>query len=588
MRISSLGLLSKKIIVVLVSTLSFSAFANDLYVSTTGNDSNAGTSASPFKTIQRGVSLATSGTTVHVAPGNYSGNVTSSASGTATARIRYVSDAKHGAKIVGTGTEFHWDNRGSYVDIVGFDISGSGRGGILNTGSYTLIANNHVHDLKVSGGCTGNGGAGIVNANYLATDCDIIGNVVHDVGVPGSCNGVQGIYHSVLRGCIANNISYRNASFGIHLWHAANESSIVNNTVFNNGSSSMGGGIVVGRGDTGAGVMNNTHILNNIVYNNPGASIIQYCYSGFNCIGTGNTVSDNLVFGNGNDISLKVGSAVRTIAADPQFVNYQANGSGDYHLKNTSPAINAGTSLEAPATDIDGNSRDSAIDIGAYEYVGSVVIPAPAISLSTQSLSLGSVIVGSSSAASLVTIKNTGNADLLFPGPPTFTGPFTYANTGTCGNSLAAGSTCTASVKYTATAVGNQLGTMTIPSNAADSPSVVQLSGTGVAVTTAPIASLSTNLLSFGWVKVGASSVVKYVTITNKGNATLTFNNSSVSGDFTYGNLGNCESTLAVGASCTYSIKFVPKLKGSRTGQLLLYTNASATPSSISLTGRGY
>ena len=42
----------------------------------------------------------------------------------------------------------------------------------------------------------------------------------------------------------------------------------------------------------------------------------------------------------------------------------------DYHLLSTSPAIDAGTSTDAPSTDLGGNPRPSGkgYDIGAYEY----------------------------------------------------------------------------------------------------------------------------------------------------------------------------------------------------------------------------
>ena len=94
----------------------------------------------------------------HRAPGTYTGNVTTTRSGTAGARIRFVSTDKWGARIVGNGTEAMWTNNGDHVDIDGFDISGSGRPGILNTASDTLVVNNPIHHLSVSGGCTGNGG----------------------------------------------------------------------------------------------------------------------------------------------------------------------------------------------------------------------------------------------------------------------------------------------------------------------------------------------------------------------------------------------------------------------------------------------
>jgi hypothetical protein len=42
-------------------------------------------------------------------------------------------------------------------------------------------------------------------------------------------------------------------------------------------------------------------------------------------------------------------------------------GEGDYHLSPDSPAINAGTSLNAPTVDLEGLKRDSYPDLGAYE-----------------------------------------------------------------------------------------------------------------------------------------------------------------------------------------------------------------------------
>jgi parallel beta-helix repeat protein len=341
-----------------------------LYVSPTGSDSNTGSSSSPFKTISKAAAVAKPGTTVHVAPGTYYGNVATKTSGTSTNPIIFLSTTNWGAKVVGSGTEAMWTNNGNYVQIVGFDITGPGRLGILNYASNTLVAGNHIHNLTLSGGCTGSGGAGVVNATYSGSNGDVIGNVVHDIGTPGGCNGVQGIYSSNAGGKIMNNIVYRVSAYGIHLWHAASGTIIANNTVFANGSTGMGGGIVTGVGDSPGGVqLVNTKVVNNIVYNNPRASIMQYCYSGVSCIGSGNVVANNLVYGNGQGISMKVGSATNTVSANPQFVSYNPTGTGDYRLQSTSPAINKGTSNWAPATDFLGAARPSggAFDIGAYE-----------------------------------------------------------------------------------------------------------------------------------------------------------------------------------------------------------------------------
>jgi hypothetical protein len=51
----------------------------------------------------------------------------------------------------------------------------------------------------------------------------------------------------------------------------------------------------------------------------------------------------------------------------PLFVD---TANGDYHLQVRSPCIDAGTSVGAPATDLEGTPRDAAPDMGAYEWSG--------------------------------------------------------------------------------------------------------------------------------------------------------------------------------------------------------------------------
>jgi parallel beta-helix repeat protein len=341
-----------------------------LYVAPGGDNENPGTRAAPLRTIGAAARAAGAGTTVRVAPGIYRENIKSMASGSAAARIRYVSTVKWGAKIIGGGTEAVWENRGKHVEIAGFDVSGSGRAGILNYGSWVRIANNRVHDLALSGGCSGNGGGGIINADYKASDGEISGNVVHDIGVPGACPGVHGIYYANSRGNIYNNIIYRASAWGIHLWHAADQVVIANNTVFANGSDKVGGGIIVGTGDKPGGViLTGTKVINNIVVHNPHASIRQFCYPGQACIGAGNVVANNVVYANGGGVEMLVGRDTGTIVDDPLFVDFRADGTGDYRLRRGSPALRRGLVAAAPPTDIEGarRSHGAAIDIGAYQ-----------------------------------------------------------------------------------------------------------------------------------------------------------------------------------------------------------------------------
>jgi hypothetical protein len=337
--------------------------AGDYYVSPSGSDSWPGSAAQPFATIARASSAVAGGGTVHVAPGTYtSGPFTTAASGSSTTRVRYVSDQRWKALIRTTGTGMHiaWTNNGSYVDIEGFDLSCNGRIGILNMGSFCRMIGNHVHDIPAAD-VGGSGGAGINNGNYSAHDNDMIGNVVHHVGPSGANNTVHGLYHSNLRGRVVNNIAYKNSGWGVHTWHAANQVTISNNLLFENGR----GGIIVGAGDSPGGVTaDNFLVSNNICIYNGDSAVIEYGATGPN-----NKYLNNLIWGNARGLVLAV-TPGPTISADPKLVNYQSEGGGDYHLAAGSPCIDAGTSQGAPSTDFDGASRPkgAGFDIGPYEY----------------------------------------------------------------------------------------------------------------------------------------------------------------------------------------------------------------------------
>lgn len=343
------------------------------YVSvSTGSDSNPGTAAAPFRTIQRAANLAKPGTTINVLPGTYSEVITSRISGTATARIRYLSVQKQKAIItrVGTGGNSMWVVSGGYNDIDGFTVDGTGgtktRIGIVLNGGNSSVQNTLVHDVAMNSGCDNQGGAGMVTNQYRGaaySNYDFIGNVVHHVG--GGCGWIQGIYHSS-SGRIINNVVY-NTSQGINMGHDDHNILVMNNTVFNN----AGYGVRLGgctesynNGCPTSGIQ----IHNNIIYGNYGG--IQGPIASED---VGNSVSNNLVYANKINYSLaSTGSSNKSktgmITADPQFVNYIATGGGNYHLKSTSPVINKGQTANAPAYDADFKARGAMIDMGAYEY----------------------------------------------------------------------------------------------------------------------------------------------------------------------------------------------------------------------------
>jgi hypothetical protein len=357
-------------VAVLASSPAMAAVTGHLYVATTGSDSNPGTQAKPLKTIGRADALARPGYVIHVAPGIYkvsapsagSSGIKTTKSGTAANRIKFVSDVKWGAKIVVSGTGIAWNSMGNYVDIEGFDVSGTGRLGLAAAGANLTFKNNFVHDLTISGGCTGRGGAAILTYGPVG-NVVIDRNVVRNIGYKmiGTCPQVQGIYISNANNLVTNNIVSGVAAVAIHQWHAATASTIVNNTVFHNAA-----GILLGQGDSGAtstGSANN-YVANNIVYDNTTYGIYEAGKLGGN-----NRYVNNLVARSKLAWRVK-GSVSGTISSDPLMANYKVDGTGTARLLSSSPAIDRGTSAKAPAHDHAGvaRPRGGAVDIGAFEY----------------------------------------------------------------------------------------------------------------------------------------------------------------------------------------------------------------------------
>jgi hypothetical protein len=305
--------------------------------------------------------------------------VETGASGTASARVRYTSDTRWGAKIVITADERAWENTGSYVDIVGFDITntyGQGRHGLINYGTHVRMLGNHAHHISQQSCDPVGGGAGLDDGNFTGGSNAFLDNVVDHIGpTDGSQCGahVQGIYESSPNGLIANNIVDNVSGYGIYCWHGATAEKVVNNLSFQNGIS----GIIVAAGGAPTIAIDDSLIANNIVVYNADRGISEYGDAGPN-----NRFINNDMFGNsGGPISLvnSHNTVSGTLNVDPQFVNYRPDGSGDYHLRATSPLIGTGMRLSSLITDADGNARPQkqGYDIGPYVYVAGRVSPTP-------------------------------------------------------------------------------------------------------------------------------------------------------------------------------------------------------------------
>lgn len=339
---------------------------NNLYVATTGSDANPGTSASPFRTISKAATVAKPGYQVHVADGTYRENVITSTSGTASSYITYISDNRWGAKIVapGTGYTAAWHNKGDYVAIVGFDITGGGAVGINNSGNSDINRQNRVHHIPAAK-CDGYGGTGIGFDQYNVKSGGIAdSNVVHNIGPLGTnCFRVQGIYTSIPGVTISNNIIYKVVGYGVVNGHCSHSAKVLNNTIFNNGGPVEGGGIIMA-GNTNCTLASKGNVVaNNIVYDN----VIGVHEERVTAADV-TTYTNNLVFGNKINWGAMRMPHSNDVSANPAFVNYLKDGGGDYRLRSGSPAIGKGSATYAAPLDFLGNVRGSTVDIGAYEF----------------------------------------------------------------------------------------------------------------------------------------------------------------------------------------------------------------------------
>ncbi|WP_234343317.1 choice-of-anchor D domain-containing protein [Streptomyces sp. NRRL F-5123] len=124
------------------------------------------------------------------------------------------------------------------------------------------------------------------------------------------------------------------------------------------------------------------------------------------------------------------------------------------------------------------NSGWSAAQLSALQVFpsGGTSPTSATLAANPSSLTFATQTPGTTSAAQNVTLTNTGSAAAAISSVAA-SGDFSQTNT--CGSSLAANASCTVAVKFAPTASGARSGTLTVTSNAGNSPTTVALSGTG-------------------------------------------------------------------------------------------------------------
>src|SRR4029077_6358088 len=370
------------------------------YVSPTGSDSNASTSASPFLTIQHAANVVNPGDMVIVRDGTYNNPAISGVGskliimtrgGTASNHVVFTAEHKWGAKIDGLNntSATGWEFSANYIEVRNFECEGFSdtcmenyNGGSSSGGQYISIVGNNIHDIGRYCATTTTGRDGIFISNDNVT---IEGNQIHDIGryAPGE-NGctnslyyqnndhgiyLDGAFTSANNVTIKNDIFYRNErGWSIQVYPAAvNNLRVLNNTFlcpnpYRNGHITLSAPIT------------NSAIENNISWE-PTTGFLSYDNtSGYSNL----SVANNLTYQG----TVGAGTAPGGIALtgnldniDPRIVSapsctVDAASLPDVHLQLGSPAIDVGLTLVDVPIDYDGTARPQGIkfDLGAIEY----------------------------------------------------------------------------------------------------------------------------------------------------------------------------------------------------------------------------
>lgn len=200
--------------------------------------------------------------------------------------------------------------------------------------------------------------------------------------------------------------------------------------------------------------------------------------------------------------------------------------------------------------------------------------------LSTTSLMFGDVMVGSSSDALSVTVKNTGPSDISLE--PIASGAFAATAGSTCGSILAAGAQCEIGVAFQPVSAGKgQSGALTIGSSVGIK--TVELTGAGKLANYSKISVAPLTFASRDEVLIG-QGLAEYLYVTIEGDIPVTFGNASVSssnpGEFwtpALPGLKGCRGAVAAGSTCTIRVLFSPTTGGTakRTATIAFPNNST-------------
>jgi hypothetical protein len=617
------------------------------FVSPTGNDANAGTAAAPWHSVVKAKNTVVAGDIIYLMNGvNETGLESSSAtlalakSGSASLPIAIVAYPGATATIgSATGQQYgiRTTSASSYWILAGLTLRGSFSAlNVANSSNWRVVGN----DIS----CPNGSGSGACADFSGVTSMSVYRNRVHDVGSTTSTslklyqgvlfdagsNGIDFGWNEItnVRSCRAlqfssdtgklynltvdNNLIHDSRCDGINFATvdpALGAVRAYNNVIYRTGTGPAPGGLesnyacinVGAAGSAAVLLQNNTlydcgrrangdsgaisasaavTVVNNIIV----AATTGEKYLAPNSLTTRFSGSNNLFYGAGAAPAFSTAS----VHADPRFAD-PAN--ANFQLLSGSPAIDHGASTGITRDALQAlRPSGAAYDMGAYEFTTAVTPPPPppqqgTLTVSTQSLAFGSVVVGAS-ASQNITLSNSSTAAVTISNLSMAGAGFSQSGA-TLPLTLSVGQSAVIAVKFAPAAAGSVTGSLQITSNATNASVSVALSGTGTAAPPQQgTLTVSPQSLAFGSVLIG-SSANQTITLSNTSGIAVTVSKIAVTGaGFSQSGLA-LPLTLSSGQTATLTATFAPQTAGAASGSLQITSNASNSSVAVALSGSG-
>lgn len=224
----------------------------------------------------------------------------------------------------------------------------------------------------------------------------------------------------------------------------------------------------------------------------------------------------------------------------------------------------------------------AAVSCGGSAAATSSTHTASNLSLNLSTVDFGSVSVGSSKSLPITLSNSSISGDSISASQITVTGTGFSGNIPTLPLVLGSGQSFTLNLVFKPTSAGSVSGTLSITVDGVAQPITVPLSGDGLA---AGQLAANPTTLNFGNVNVGSS--LKLPGTLTAGSSNITISSASWNGTG-YSLSGiTFPVTVQAGKSVSFMVTFAPQTTGTANGSVSFVSDASNSPTNVTLTGNG-